>query len=90
MPLRPIRDVLTPLHIRLAMAAFTMTNRDLAPHIEVFESTIANVLKGKASVKSDTIYRIAAYFEARGVEFIYDDEAPGVRVRLAVETRAAE
>lgn len=80
--------MLTPLHIRLAMAAFDLTNRDLAPHIDVTEGTIGNALKGK-SVNSATLNRIADFFQRKGVEFLYDRDAPGVRIRLAAERAAA-
>lgn len=86
----PVRLVLTPLHIRLAMAALEMNNRDLAPHIEVASSTISSVLRGEPTVRAETIYRIAAYFESKGIAFIYDDDAPGIRVSRPAAAKAAE
>src|SRR5450432_1426232 len=86
--LKPIDKILTPLHIRMAMAAFNLTNRDLAPHIQVAEGTIGNVLKGLPSIKSGTYYAILAFFEKKGCEFFFDDDAPGVRVRKAAPVMA--
>lgn len=74
--------MLTPLHLRLAMAAFDLTRRSLAPQIGVFETTIGRFLQGD-DINSGTVRSLTAFFEVRGVEFIYDAEAPGVRVRKA-------
>ena len=68
----------------MARTALGLGIRDLASHAKVSPDTIARFERGEA-LKDRTIESIQAALQADGIEFIAEDTAGGIGVRLRKE-----
>lgn len=71
---------LRPEAIRAGRAILKWTVRDLAAAAGVSPNTVNQAEMGKRPTRKSTAAKIAAAFEARGVELL-DGDAPGARVK---------
>ncbi len=77
--------MISPLHIRLAMAAFNMSQIDLAAKMGVDKMTIGRYLRGDKGIAVGLVAEMERYFKERGVCFVDEgDQAPagGLGIRL--------
>jgi transcriptional regulator with XRE-family HTH domain len=75
---------MTPLQLRLARTALSLTVREAAELAQVSHETIVGIEAARASIKEKTIEKVRTAFEKAGIEFIDEDGGgPGVRLRKA-------
>ncbi|MCI0601037.1 MAG: helix-turn-helix transcriptional regulator [Beijerinckiaceae bacterium] len=73
---------MTPLQLKLARTALSLTVRQAAELAEVSHETIVGIEAGRASVKEKTVTKVCAALAKAGVEFIEENGGgPGVRLR---------
>jgi len=68
----------TDAQCRAARALLNWTQDDLAAHAKITQKTIADFERGATHPHAQTLAKIAAAFEAAGIEFL-NGERPGVR-----------
>jgi transcriptional regulator with XRE-family HTH domain len=75
---------MTPLQLRLARTALSLTVREAAELAQVSHETIVGIEAARPSIKEKTIEKVRAALEKAGIEFIDEDGGgPGVRLRNA-------
>ncbi len=80
--------MLTPEHIRAARALLHWSARELAEHSGVHITTIQRMERSKGPLRGSTesLRKIENAFGIARVEFLQDDDRPGVRLdRLRAE-----
>src|SRR5438045_3968429 len=84
--IQPIDRVSSGINIgqcRAARALLNWTQEDLVAHSKITKKTIADFERGATQPWPETLARIAAAFEAAGIEFL-NTNRPGVRVNTVV------
>lgn len=77
--------MLTPLHVRAAMALLDINRTKMAEIVNVEKQTISAFLHGSRNIGSRTLYNIEAYFKEKGVVFLEEGDAStsgGIGIRL--------
>ena len=80
--------MLTPEHIRAARALLHWSARELAERSSIHISTIQRMERRNGPLRGSTesLRKIENAFKIAGVEFLQDDDRPGVRLnRLQAE-----
>ncbi len=71
--------ILTAAQARMARVALKLGVRDVATGAGVATSTVVR-LEGGQGVRRDSLNKIVAFYQSKGIEFINGD-GPGVRLR---------
>ena len=73
---------MSPLQLKLARTALSLTVRQAAELAQVSHETIVGIESGRASVKEKTIEKLRAALEKAGCLFLDENgEGPGVRLK---------
>jgi transcriptional regulator with XRE-family HTH domain len=79
---------MSPLQLKLARTALSLTVRQAAELAQVSHETIVGIESGRASGKEKTIEKVRAALEAAGCIFIDENgEGPGVRLRKPAKAK---